>query len=161
MEIGRIGVWTFEFEQHPWVPIHIGPIDLSITKAVAYLILGSLLTMALGVFLMRVKLALTPGPRQALTRPQAPAAGLDCPAWRSSRAQGDVPTSGWTRSTRRRTPSPRLSPGGTPRRPEPARREQPFAPVESNAWRRPIASSSRGLARTTSRASTWSCRAMR
>ena len=57
---------SHEFEQHAWVPIHIGPIDLSITKAVAYLILGSLLTMALGVFLMRVKLSLTPGPRQTL-----------------------------------------------------------------------------------------------
>jgi len=57
---------SHEFEQHAWVPIHIGPIDLSITKAVAYLILGSLLTMALGVFLTRVKLSLTPGPRQTL-----------------------------------------------------------------------------------------------
>ena len=57
---------SHEFEQHPWVPIEIGPIDLSITKAVAYLILGSLLTMALGILLMRVKLSLTPGPRQAL-----------------------------------------------------------------------------------------------
>jgi len=57
---------SHEFEQHAWVPIHIGPIDLSITKAVAYLILGSLLTMALGVVLMRVKLSLTPGPRQTL-----------------------------------------------------------------------------------------------
>ena len=25
---------TDEFEQHEWVPIHIGPLDLSITKAV-------------------------------------------------------------------------------------------------------------------------------
>jgi F-type H+-transporting ATPase subunit a len=57
---------SVEFEQHPWVPIHVGPIDLSITKAVAYLILGSLLTMAVGILLMRVKLSLTPGPRQAL-----------------------------------------------------------------------------------------------
>jgi F-type H+-transporting ATPase subunit a len=57
---------SHEFEQHPWVPIEIGPIDLSITKAVAYLILGSLVTMALGIFLMRVRLSLTPGPRQAL-----------------------------------------------------------------------------------------------
>jgi F-type H+-transporting ATPase subunit a len=57
---------SHEFEQHPWIPIEIGPIDLSITKAVAYLILGSLVTMALGIFLMRVKLRLTPGPRQAL-----------------------------------------------------------------------------------------------
>jgi F-type H+-transporting ATPase subunit a len=57
---------SHEFEQHAWIPIEIGPIDLSITKGVAYLILGSLLTMALGIFLMRVKLQLTPGPRQAL-----------------------------------------------------------------------------------------------
>ena len=57
---------SHEFEQHPWVPIEIGPLDLSITKAVAYLILGSLVTMALGVFLMRVRLSLRPGARQAL-----------------------------------------------------------------------------------------------
>jgi F-type H+-transporting ATPase subunit a len=57
---------SHEFEQHPWIPIEIGPVDLSITKAVAYLMLGSLLTMALGIFLMRVKLSLTPGTRQAL-----------------------------------------------------------------------------------------------
>jgi F-type H+-transporting ATPase subunit a len=57
---------SHEFEQVPWIPIEIGPVDLSITKAVAYLILGSLLTMALGIFLMRVKLKLTPGPRQTL-----------------------------------------------------------------------------------------------
>ena len=46
---------SLEFEQHPWVPIHIGPLDLSITKAVAYLMLGSVLTMALGVGLMRAR----------------------------------------------------------------------------------------------------------
>jgi F-type H+-transporting ATPase subunit a len=44
-----------EFQQHPWVPIHIGGLDLSITKAVAYLILGSVLTMALGLWLMRAR----------------------------------------------------------------------------------------------------------
>jgi F-type H+-transporting ATPase subunit a len=43
-----------EFEQHPWVPIHLGPLDLSITKAVAYLMLGSVLTMLLGIGLMRM-----------------------------------------------------------------------------------------------------------
>jgi F-type H+-transporting ATPase subunit a len=57
---------SHEFEQHAWIPIEIGPLDLSITKAVAYLILGSLVTMALGIFLMRVKLSLRPGQRQAL-----------------------------------------------------------------------------------------------
>jgi F-type H+-transporting ATPase subunit a len=44
-----------EFNQHPWLPIHLGPLDLSITKAVAYLWLGALLTMLLGIVLMRVK----------------------------------------------------------------------------------------------------------
>src|SRR5919108_3073105 len=44
-----------EFEQHPWVPIHIGGLDLSITKAVAYLMLASVLTMLLGIVLMRAR----------------------------------------------------------------------------------------------------------
>jgi F-type H+-transporting ATPase subunit a len=44
-----------EFEQHPWVPIHIGGLDLSITKAVAYLMLGSILTMVVGVVFMRAR----------------------------------------------------------------------------------------------------------
>jgi F-type H+-transporting ATPase subunit a len=42
-----------EFEQHDWIPIHLGPLDLSITKAVAYLMLGSVLTILLGLVLMR------------------------------------------------------------------------------------------------------------
>jgi F-type H+-transporting ATPase subunit a len=42
-----------EFEQHAWVPIHLGPLDLSITKAVAYLLLGTFLTILLGTVLMR------------------------------------------------------------------------------------------------------------
>ncbi len=42
-----------EFEQHEWVPIHLGPLDLSITKAVVYILLGALLTILLGLFLMR------------------------------------------------------------------------------------------------------------
>jgi F-type H+-transporting ATPase subunit a len=44
-----------EFEQHEWVPIHLGPLDLSITKAVVYLMLGTVLTIFLGIFLMRVR----------------------------------------------------------------------------------------------------------
>jgi F-type H+-transporting ATPase subunit a len=44
-----------EFEQHPWVSIHIGPLDLSITKAVVYLMLGSLLTILLGLWSMRAR----------------------------------------------------------------------------------------------------------
>ena len=57
---------TDEFELHAWVSIHIGPIDMSINKAVAYLMLGSLLTMALGIFLMRVRLSVEPGTRQTI-----------------------------------------------------------------------------------------------
>ncbi|MFL5945233.1 MAG: F0F1 ATP synthase subunit A [Gaiellaceae bacterium] len=44
-----------EFIQHPWVPIHVGGLDLSINKAVAYLMLGSVLTMILGVWGMRAR----------------------------------------------------------------------------------------------------------
>jgi F-type H+-transporting ATPase subunit a len=54
---------TTEFEQHEWIPIHLGPLNLSITKAVVYLMLGTALTILLGVGLMRVK---RPGRRQAL-----------------------------------------------------------------------------------------------
>ena len=55
---------TTEFEQHEWVPIHLGPLDLSITKAVVYLMIGSVLTMALGIGLMRWRLSIEPGTRQ-------------------------------------------------------------------------------------------------
>jgi F-type H+-transporting ATPase subunit a len=44
---------TKEFEQHEWIPIHLGPLNLSITKAVVYLMLGSLLTMLFGWIFMR------------------------------------------------------------------------------------------------------------
>lgn len=54
---------TTEFVQHEWIPIHLGPINLSITKAVAYLMLGTLLTILLGIGLMRVK---RPGRRQTI-----------------------------------------------------------------------------------------------
>jgi len=55
-----------EFEQHAWVPIHLGPIDLSITKAVAYLFLGTAVTILLGVGLMRWRLAVAPDRRQTV-----------------------------------------------------------------------------------------------
>jgi len=55
-----------EFEQHAWVPIHLGPIDLSITKAVAYLFLGTAVTILLGVGLMRWRLAVEPDRRQTV-----------------------------------------------------------------------------------------------
>ena len=55
---------TEEFEQHEWIPIHIGPLDLSITKAVVYLMLGSVLTMAFGIVFMRWRLRVEPDTRQ-------------------------------------------------------------------------------------------------
>jgi F-type H+-transporting ATPase subunit a len=45
---------TKEFEQHEWIPIHLGPLNLSITKAVVYLMLGSVLTIVFGWVVMRV-----------------------------------------------------------------------------------------------------------
>jgi F-type H+-transporting ATPase subunit a len=57
---------SHEFEQHAWIPIEIGPIDLSITKAVAYLFLGTIVTILLGIGLMRWRLAVTPDRRQAV-----------------------------------------------------------------------------------------------
>jgi len=55
-----------EFELKPWVPIHLGPLDLSINKAVAYLWLGAICTMLLGIFLMRVRVGVRPGVRQTI-----------------------------------------------------------------------------------------------
>ena len=46
---------TTEFEQHEWVSIHLGPLNLSITKAVVYLLIGTALTILLGLVLMRGK----------------------------------------------------------------------------------------------------------
>ncbi len=57
---------TTEFEQHDWIPIHLGPLNLSITKAVAYLLIGTALTILLGIGLMRSKLALLPDRRQTV-----------------------------------------------------------------------------------------------
>jgi F-type H+-transporting ATPase subunit a len=58
-----------EFVLKPWIKIpalHFGPvtIDLSITKAVAYLFLGTIITIALGIALMRLRLRQEPNRRQ-------------------------------------------------------------------------------------------------
>jgi F-type H+-transporting ATPase subunit a len=53
---------TTEFEQHEWIPIHLGPLNLSITKAVVYLLIGAALTIVIGLTLMRARL----GRRQAV-----------------------------------------------------------------------------------------------
>ena len=46
---------SHEFELPAWVPIHIGPLDMSINKAVVYLWIGCVLTILIGVLLMRWK----------------------------------------------------------------------------------------------------------
>ena len=56
-----------DFDPGEWVPIHLGSLDLSINKTVAYLMLGSVITMALGITLMRVRI----GPKNEVGRRQA------------------------------------------------------------------------------------------
>jgi F-type H+-transporting ATPase subunit a len=55
-----------EFELHDWLPIHIGPLNLSINKAVAYLLLGALVTIVLGIVTMRVRFKPSPDRRETI-----------------------------------------------------------------------------------------------
>ena len=55
-----------EWELHDWVPIHIGPLDMSINKAVAYLMLGTVLSILMAFVLTRIKTGSDPTRRQAL-----------------------------------------------------------------------------------------------
>jgi F-type H+-transporting ATPase subunit a len=55
---------TTEFEQHEWVPIHLGPLNLSITKAVVYLMIGTAVTILLGIVLMRIRRGVVPDRRE-------------------------------------------------------------------------------------------------
>jgi F-type H+-transporting ATPase subunit a len=55
-----------DFQVGEWIPIHLGPLDLSINKAVAYLILGTILTIVIGILTMRVKAVGPPDRRQAV-----------------------------------------------------------------------------------------------
>jgi F-type H+-transporting ATPase subunit a len=55
---------TTEFEQKEWVPIHLGPLNLSITKAVVYLMLGTVLTIAFGIVFMRGRIGQKAGRRE-------------------------------------------------------------------------------------------------
>jgi F-type H+-transporting ATPase subunit a len=55
-----------EWELKPWVEIQIGPLDMSINKAVAYLLLGMVVSIAIGILFMRVKTGKDPNRRQAL-----------------------------------------------------------------------------------------------
>jgi F-type H+-transporting ATPase subunit a len=53
-----------EFQLKDWVPIHVAGLDLSINRAVVYLIVGSACTCLLGLTLMRWGLKDKPGRRQ-------------------------------------------------------------------------------------------------
>jgi F-type H+-transporting ATPase subunit a len=56
-----------EWELQTWGPeLKLGPIDMSINKAVAYLILGAIVSMAIGILLMRVVKGGPPDRRQAV-----------------------------------------------------------------------------------------------
>jgi F-type H+-transporting ATPase subunit a len=53
-----------EFLLEEWIPIHIGPLDMSVNKAVVYLWIGGLATIIVGIWLMRFGLSLRPSRRQ-------------------------------------------------------------------------------------------------
>ena len=55
-----------EWDLHEWVPIHIGPLDMSINKAVAYLMLGTVVSILMALVLTRIKTGSDPTRRQAL-----------------------------------------------------------------------------------------------
>jgi F-type H+-transporting ATPase subunit a len=57
---------SHEWMTHEWIPIHLGPLNLSITKPVAYLLLGAAITCVLGLVLMRRRLSVDPDRRQTL-----------------------------------------------------------------------------------------------
>ena len=58
---------SHEWELQTWGPeLKIGPIDMSVNKAVAYLILGMLVSIAIGILFMRVKVGGDPDRKQAL-----------------------------------------------------------------------------------------------
>ena len=57
---------SHEWELEEWIPIHIGPLDMSINKAVAYLLLGALVSCVIGIVFMRVKTGKEPDRKQAL-----------------------------------------------------------------------------------------------
>ncbi len=58
---------SHEWELSTWGPeLKIGPIDMSINKAVAYLILGTIVSIAIGILFMRVRPGRGPNRRQAL-----------------------------------------------------------------------------------------------
>jgi F-type H+-transporting ATPase subunit a len=57
---------SHEWQLHDWIPIHVLGINMSINKAVAYLLLSCVLTILLAFFLMRWRLGAEPGKRQTV-----------------------------------------------------------------------------------------------
>lgn len=53
-----------EFALKEWVPIHLGPLDLSINKAVMYLIIASAIAILFGLFVVRRGLRMSPSRSQ-------------------------------------------------------------------------------------------------
>ena len=53
-----------EFTLKPWIDIHLGGLDLSVNKAVVYLWVGGLLTIVIGLWIMRFGLRLMPNRKQ-------------------------------------------------------------------------------------------------
>ena len=57
---------SHEFELPAWVSIHLGPLDMSINKAVVYLWISAVVSMLLGILLMRLRVGVEPGTRQTI-----------------------------------------------------------------------------------------------
>lgn len=57
---------SHEFELPAWVSLNIGPLDMSINKAVVYLWIASALTILIGVGLMRWRVGVSPDRRQTI-----------------------------------------------------------------------------------------------
>jgi F-type H+-transporting ATPase subunit a len=57
---------SHEFELPAWVSLHVGPLDMSINKAVVYLWIASALTILIGILLMRWRIGVTPDRRQTI-----------------------------------------------------------------------------------------------
>jgi F-type H+-transporting ATPase subunit a len=53
-----------EFQLNDWIPIHLGPLNLSINKAVVYLFISAAITCLIGILCMRWKLSTSPDRRQ-------------------------------------------------------------------------------------------------
>jgi len=55
-----------EFKLKDWVPIHLGPINMSINRAVVYLLLGAAISILIGLVTMRWRLSTIAGTRQTV-----------------------------------------------------------------------------------------------